>query len=87
LVAIDLAGLGLVVVIVGFVIALVAIMLIAFRSRGDSNRTRGAGILLIGPIPILFGTDHESVRILMVLAIVLIIIFLGLMFIPLLVMK
>jgi uncharacterized protein (TIGR00304 family) len=87
LVAVDLAGIGLVLVIVGFVIAFIAIILVAVKGREGPNRNRGAGILLIGPIPIIFGTDRESVRILLVLAIVLIIVFLALMLIPLFVMK
>lgn len=87
MVASDLASFGLILVILGFVMAFVAVLLIAFRSRGVSDRSRSAGILLIGPIPIIFGNDRESIKILMVLAIVLVIIFLALMFIPLLVMR
>ena len=71
---ITLASAGLLLVILGFILAFVAIILLMFRAKGSEDRTRGAGIVLIGPIPIVFGSDRESVRTLMVLAIVLIVI-------------
>ena len=73
---------GLFLVIGGFVLVFVAVILLAIRSRGPGGQTRGGGVLLIGPIPIIFGSDRESVRTLMILAIVLIIIVLAFMLIP-----
>ena len=73
---------GLFLVVAGFILALVAVILLAIRSRGRSGQTRGGGVLLIGPIPILFGSDSESVRTLMILAIVLIVIMLAFILIP-----
>lgn len=87
LVEANLASIGFLFVIVGFVLAFLAIILLAVKSKGDPNRTRGGGILLIGPIPIIFGTDRESVKILVVLAIVLIVVVLAFTFIPFLMMK
>jgi len=63
-------------------LAFVAVILLAIRSRGTGGQTRGGGVLLIGPIPIVFGSDRESVRTLMILAIVLIVIVLAFMLIP-----
>jgi uncharacterized protein (TIGR00304 family) len=68
----NLVNAGLLLVVLGFILAFVAVILLAIRSRGTSGQTRGAGILLIGPFPIVFGSDRESVRTLMILAIVLI---------------
>ena len=68
------ANVGVLLIILGFVLAFVAMVLLAFKSRGTSGQTRGAGLVLIGPIPIVFGTDRESVRTLMILAIVLIVV-------------
>jgi uncharacterized protein (TIGR00304 family) len=78
----SLADIGFVLVIIGFVLAFVAIVVAAVRTRGRPNSTRGGGVLLIGPIPIVFGTDRETAKLLMVLAILLIVIFLIFMFLP-----
>jgi uncharacterized protein (TIGR00304 family) len=67
--------------VLGFILAFVAAILLALGNKGTSQ-TKGAGILLIGPIPIFFGSDRSSVRTLMLLAIVLIAIVLAFMLIP-----
>lgn len=38
------------------------------------SEIRGGGIIMIGPIPIVFGTDRESAALLIVLAIILIVV-------------
>jgi len=87
LVAGSLAEIGFILVIFGFILAFVAVVLLAAKSKENSNRTRGGGVLLIGPIPIIFGTDRESVKVLVLLAIVLMIIVLAFIFVPMLVMR
>jgi uncharacterized protein (TIGR00304 family) len=72
----------LLLVIVGFILAFVAMILLAIKARGTSGQTKGAGVLLIGPFPIVFGSDRESVRTLMILAIVLIVVVLVFMLLP-----
>ena len=84
---VTFAEIGLTMVIIGFILAFIAVIVSAFKARNGTNRTRGGGVLLIGPIPIIFGTDRESVRILVILAIVLMVIVLAFMFIPTLVMR
>ena len=79
---ITLSNAGLLLIILGFILAFVAVVLLAFKARGTSGETKGAGILLIGPIPIVFGSDRESVKTLMILAIALIVIMLVIMLIP-----
>lgn len=69
-------------IIFGFVLAVAATILLAFRSARGSEKTRAAGVLLIGPIPIIFGTDKDSVKGLMILAVVLILVVLIVMFFP-----
>lgn len=87
MVAGSLAEIGFILVIFGFILAFVAVVLLAAKSKENSNRTRGGGVLLIGPIPIIFGTDRESVKVLVLLAIVLMIIVLAFIFVPMLVMR
>jgi len=43
---------------------------------------RGGGIIMIGPIPIIFGTDVAALKIVMILAIVLMVIAVILYFLP-----
>lgn len=73
---------GFILIIFGFVLAFAAMILLAFRSAHGSEKTRAAGVLLIGPIPIIFGTDKDSVKGLMILAIVLLLVVLIIMFLP-----
>lgn len=79
---ITLANAGLLLIILGLILAFVAVILLAVKARTTSGQTRGTGLLLIGPIPIVFGSDRESVKVLMVLAIALIVIVLVVMLIP-----
>jgi uncharacterized protein (TIGR00304 family) len=69
---ISIATIGFGLVFIGLVLALIAVILLATKSSNEGTKTRGGGILLIGPIPIIFGTDRESVKILVMLAIILI---------------
>ncbi len=62
-------GLGL--IFVGIIVIIVAIILVSFRSS-TKERVKGAGVIMIGPIPIIFGTDKKSVKTILVLAITLI---------------
>ncbi len=84
---VSVAEVGFALVIFGFMLAFVAIILLAIRSSGG-GKTRGGGVLLIGPIPIIFGTDRESAKVLIVLAIILVLIVLAFMFLwPFLVIR
>jgi uncharacterized protein (TIGR00304 family) len=64
---------GLFLVIVG-----VAVMLIAMfsGSRGDKAEVRGGAVLMIGPIPIIFGSDAKWASVTIVLAIALVLVYL-----------
>jgi uncharacterized protein (TIGR00304 family) len=79
---ISVAQIGFALVIFGFILALVAVILLAIRSQTGGSKTRGGAILFIGPIPIIFGTDRQSVKILVVLAIVLMVLVLVFMLLP-----
>jgi len=59
-------GFGL--TVAGLLVAFAAIIMIMTGKKGD-HQVRGGGILFIGPIPIIFGTDNQSVKILVLLVI------------------
>lgn len=65
----DLTLVGLAVVLVGFALIVVAVV----RAGGPrESGPKGAGILMVGPIPIIFGSDAKWVTVAVVLAIVLV---------------
>ena len=78
---VSFVSVGYALVIIGFVLAFVAVILMAVKARG-TGKAHAGGILLIGPIPIIFGSDLESAKILMILAVVLIAIVLVFMILP-----
>jgi uncharacterized protein (TIGR00304 family) len=63
-------ALGIVLVIIGIVVIVAAIV---FASKGKSNKGNmlSAGIIMIGPIPIIFGTDKKSAKTILALALAL----------------
>jgi len=79
---ISISTIGFILVIVGFILAFVAFVVLAVRMAGGHGSTRGSGVLLIGPIPLVFGTDKGAARTLMLLAIVLMLVVLVFMFLP-----
>jgi len=66
-----LSSAGATLILVGIIIIFLAFIMMALSSKG--GKVRGGGVVMIGPIPIVFGTDKESVRTLFMLAIVLMI--------------
>ena len=61
---------GIVLIFVGLAIVVISILLKSVRSSGKAN-VRGGGAVIIGPVPIVFGTDKKMVRSMLILAIVL----------------
>jgi uncharacterized protein (TIGR00304 family) len=67
---VDLAvfyGLGLALVVIGIIIIVAAVILIS-KGETKKSKVRGSGIIMIGPIPIIFGTDKKSVKNVLVLS-------------------
>ncbi len=79
---VSIAEIGFGLVIFGFILAFIAAILLAIRSQTSGTKTRGGGVLLIGPIPIIFGTDRDSAKTLVVLAIILIAVVVVFMLLP-----
>jgi len=72
---------GVALTVIGVFLALVAMVFIVIGRKGNQD-TKAGGIIMIGPIPIIFGTDRGSVKILIVLAIVLMLLVSGLTILP-----
>lgn len=71
-----LYAVGTVLVVVGIVVIVAAIVAASTRGgekgRGDA-KVKAAGVIMIGPIPIIFGTDKKSVKAVLALALALVI--------------
>ena len=65
----DLVTTGLLLVTAG--VAIVAISIIS-REERDKTEVKGGGVVMIGPVPIIFGSDKKWASAAMVLAIVLV---------------
>ncbi|MCE4617597.1 MAG: DUF131 domain-containing protein [Desulfurococcales archaeon] len=50
-------GLGLMLVFVGVIIILVGILVIVLASTGGKGEVEGGAVVIIGPIPIVFGSN------------------------------
>jgi uncharacterized protein (TIGR00304 family) len=69
----TLYGLGIALVFAGMLVILVAIILLFISSVKGEGKVRGGGAVIIGPFPIIFGTDKESVKTVLLLSIILVI--------------
>lgn len=67
----SLATSGFLLVLVGCVMIVVAMVLFVLASAGNKGKVEGGGVLIIGPVPIVFGTDKESAKSLLILSIIL----------------
>jgi uncharacterized protein (TIGR00304 family) len=63
-----LAGIAL--IFIGIIIIIAAVLLLSVRSAGK-GKVRGGGAVIIGPIPIIFGTDRKSLKTILLLSIAL----------------
>ena len=59
--------LALALIVVGIFIIVVAIILVSMRGA-SKGKAKVAGVIMIGPVPIIFGTDKKSVKSVLVLA-------------------
>ncbi|MCL6579663.1 MAG: DUF131 domain-containing protein [Candidatus Bathyarchaeota archaeon] len=64
-------GLGIALIFAGMLVVLIAIVLLLFSSIRKEGKARGGGAIIIGPFPIIFGTDKESVKTILLLSLVL----------------
>jgi uncharacterized protein (TIGR00304 family) len=72
----DLVFIWIGIILVGFLVVFLATAT-SGKSSGEGERrseVRGGGVIMIGPIPIVFGSDAKWASIAMVLAIVLVVV-------------
>jgi uncharacterized protein (TIGR00304 family) len=71
----DLVSIGVAIILVGFMVVFLALMTTTRSSESEGERTevKGGGVILIGPIPIVFGSDAKWMSIAIVLTILMII--------------
>ena len=73
----DLVLIGVGMILAGFMVIFLAAAMSGGSSSSDQGeertKARGGGVIIIGPIPIVFGSDSKWASIAMVLAIVLVV--------------
>ena len=63
---------GFALIIIGIVLVMLAILLILIRSaKKGKGEIKGAGAVIIGPIPVVFGNDQRLLKTVLLLSIVL----------------
>jgi uncharacterized protein (TIGR00304 family) len=67
-----LSSVGLTLVFAGLALILVAVVWLFARSSRGKGSVKGGGVIVIGPVPIIFGTDKETVKTLLILSIILV---------------
>jgi len=72
----SLEGVGVLLLLLGLVVVLLAVLLPG--TEGEQSHRKLAGVVMIGPIPVIFGSDAKWASIAIVLAVVLVA--LGLLF-------
>ncbi len=64
----TLYGLGIALIFTGMFIIIIAAILLLLMSVRGKEKVRGGGVIIIGPFPIIFGTDKESVKTVLLLS-------------------
>jgi len=70
----DLAtfySLGIGLIFVGILVIFVAIILVVVSNVRGGGKVKGGGAIIIGPVPIIFGTDKQSIKTILLLSITL----------------
>lgn len=69
----DLVTAGLLLIVAGFAMVMISSV---SRRGGTDAEVRGGGVVMVGPIPIIFGSDMKWAGMAIVLAIVLMLVYL-----------
>ncbi|MCW3985568.1 MAG: DUF131 domain-containing protein [Candidatus Bathyarchaeota archaeon] len=71
-----LSTLGFMLILAGVIVVFIAVIFLLFSSTNGEKKVGGGGAIIIGPFPIVFGTDRRTVKALFVLSIILVVLFL-----------
>jgi uncharacterized protein (TIGR00304 family) len=66
----TLYALGIALIFVGVLIIIIAVVLLSV-SGAKRGKVKGGGAIIIGPIPIIFGTDKKSLKTVLLLSVAL----------------
>jgi uncharacterized protein (TIGR00304 family) len=67
----TLSSIGIFLIYAGIIIIFSAIILTSLRGKHGTRETKAGGAIIIGPIPIIFGTDKQTLKTVPVLSIIL----------------
>jgi uncharacterized protein (TIGR00304 family) len=67
---VDLVLAGFLLVLVGFGVVVISML---SEGRKEGSKVKGGGVVMIGPVPIIFGSDMKWASFAIVLAIILIV--------------
>jgi uncharacterized protein (TIGR00304 family) len=62
--------LGIALIFVGVLIIVIAVILLSVSGSGK-GKVKGGGVVMIGPVPIIFGTDKKSLKTVLLLSLAL----------------
>lgn len=79
---ITLFTMGLALIFAGLTVTFFAVLLMFVKGARMRGSARGGALIMIGPVPIVFGTDKETVKALLILSVVIMIVALALMLLP-----
>ena len=65
-----LYALGVVLIFVGVLIIVIAVILLSI-SGAEKGEVKGGGAIIIGPVPVIFGTDKKSLKTVLLLSLAL----------------
>lgn len=67
----TLYGLGATLILIGVLVILISLVLLFVKSAKGERKLKGGGAIIIGLFPIVFGTDKESIKTVLWLALAL----------------
>jgi uncharacterized protein (TIGR00304 family) len=66
-----LTTLGFLLITAGIILVAASLIFIASHGKNNEGKAKAGGAVIIGPFPIVFGTDKETLKIALVLSIIL----------------
>ncbi|KAF5068354.1 TIGR00304 family membrane protein [Methanobacterium aggregans] len=65
---------GIVIVLIGMILIFIGTALQTTSKSGETGEVKAGGVVMVGPIPIIFGTDKGMVTVTIILAIILMVV-------------